>query len=137
MERPGSLSTSKMLFFVRVVNCWKLLSIKYCFKELHLSWGRAPEYAFVNQITVARFLLDTRFFVEFYKGMIKCYRFFDLTFELFDAVRILRMRIIKCLFHFSLYTENDIYSHKYILHITLALKILQLWFWLIRNLETF
>ena len=61
----GSLSTSKMEFFTRIFNSWKQLTINYCLKKSHLRCSRVPESTFVNQITVATFLLRLLLFTEF------------------------------------------------------------------------
>ena len=48
----GSLPTSKIEFFVKIINSWKALSINYCLKESTLDVTGLYD----NQITVAAIL---------------------------------------------------------------------------------
>ena len=62
---PESLPTSKMEFFTRLVNTWKLLSIQILSQGVHLKCGRVLEFAFDNQITNAIFYVRLAFSQSF------------------------------------------------------------------------
>ena len=61
---PGSLSTSNMEFFARIVNSWKLLLINYCHKQSCLRCRRVSEFTFDNLITISTGFFSKNFSSE-------------------------------------------------------------------------